>query len=152
MKITPSIRMKLSLLFSVFVGIAVPNLCAGFSDPAGQPGGSNIATVGAVPHTKIMEISHEIDRLVKSQLEENRRELNPLATDEVFLRRTYLNIIGRIPTLDETNRFLNSNRKQKRAELIDDLLDSYGYVSRQYNFWADLLRIRSRQPPKDRQK
>ena len=42
--------------------------------------------------------------------------------------------------------FSISKSKSKRVDLIDELLDSYGYVSRQFNFWADLLRVQSRLP------
>ncbi len=107
---------------------------------------SGAATVKAVPQAKIAQISDKIDDLVAYQLQKNGQELNALSSDEVFLRRVYLDIAGRIPTIDETTKFLKSSSKTKRADLIDELLDSYGYVSRQFNFWADLLRIQSRLP------
>ena len=66
---------------------------------------------------------------------------NPLATDEQFVRRVYLDIAGRIPNFEETTAFLGSRSGTKRAELIDKLLDSDGYVSNMYNYFADMLRI-----------
>ena len=66
---------------------------------------------------------------------------NPLATDEQFVRRVYLDIAGRIPNFEETTAFLSSRSGTKRAELIDKLLDSDGYVSNMYNYFADMLRI-----------
>lgn len=101
-------------------------------------------SVSSVPLASIRKISHQIDYLVETRLEELDENFNPLASDEIFLRRIYLDIAGRIPTLKETQEFLNSKRKNKRAELIDELLDSYGYVSRQFNFFADLLRLQTR--------
>ena len=106
--------------------------------------------VSAVYRTKepsrksIQKISDAIDRLVESKLSDDGLKRNKRAGDSVFLRRVYLDIIGRIPTLDETKIFLASKDKSKRADLIDELLDSYGRTSHQFNFWADLLRIKSR--------
>jgi Protein of unknown function (DUF1553)/Protein of unknown function (DUF1549) len=67
---------------------------------------------------------------------------NKLMTDEQFVRRIFLDIGGRIPTLDETKEFLASTSKTKRAELIDRLLDSPGYNSHTYNYFAEMLRIK----------
>lgn len=92
----------------------------------------------------IQRISKRIDELVRTKLDNESQQRNKLANDPVFLRRIYLDVIGRIPTLEETTAFLDSNSSTKRADLIDDLQNSYGYTSRQYNYWADLLRIKTR--------
>lgn len=69
---------------------------------------------------------------------------NPLTSDEQFIRRVYLDIVGRIPSLDETLAFLEDKSPTKRAKVIDMLLDSEGYASNMYNYVADMLRIRDR--------
>lgn len=69
---------------------------------------------------------------------------NPLTSDEQFIRRVYLDIIGRIPNLDETVAFLDDKSPTKRAKVIDMLLDSEGYVSHTYDYFADMLRVRDR--------
>ena len=104
------------------------------------------ASVSAVPRENILAISDKIDSMVQTQLTAKGEKRNRPSTDEVFLRRAYLDIIGRIPNVTETKAFLNSKNKNKRVELIDQLLDSYGYISRQYNFWADLLRVQTKLP------
>lgn len=91
-----------------------------------------------------LHYSREIDRLVRKQLDKDGIERNAATDDATFLRRVYLNAIGRIPNIDEAESFLGSDSSQKRAQLIDELLGSYGYVSHQFNFWADILRIQSR--------
>ncbi len=101
-------------------------------------------SVKATPRSQVTQAASQIDALVAAKLESMGETRNTKAPDDVFLRRAYLDIIGRIPTLPEANAFLRSKDKNKRAKLIDELLDSYGYVSRQYNFIADLLRIQSR--------
>ena len=69
---------------------------------------------------------------------------NKLMSDEQFVRRVYLDIVGRIPSHDEAKSFLDSSSKTKRAELIDKLLDSPGYASNTYNYFAEMLRVKSR--------
>ena len=102
------------------------------------------SSVNSVALENIKRISNEIDRLINDQLESTQQPNHPRTSDEVFLRRVYLDIAGRIPTIQEATRFLESSSEGKRSELIDQLLDSYGYVSRQFNFFADLLRVQSR--------
>jgi hypothetical protein len=69
---------------------------------------------------------------------------NKLMSDEQFVRRVYLDIVGRIPSHDEAKSFFDSASKNKRAELIDKLLDSLGYASNTYNYFAEMLRVKSR--------
>jgi hypothetical protein len=62
------------------------------------------------------------------------------AGDATFLRRAYLDVIGRLPTPDEMRAFLADPAKDKRARLIDTLLDRPEYADFWANKWADLLR------------
>lgn len=89
------------------------------------------------------QASQMIDKLVEEGLAKAGLQPNPPASDEVFLRRIYLDVIGRIPTEEEAREFLDSQAPDKRGQLIDKLLQSEGYVSRWFNFWADILRIKS---------
>ena len=45
-----------------------------------------------------------------------------------FLRRTYLNVVGRIPSVYEVREFLDDPSPTKRRELVDRLLESPGYL------------------------
>ena len=67
---------------------------------------------------------------------------NEMTNDNQFLRRIYLDVAGRIPTYDEADAFLNDRAPNKRALLIDKLLESEGFVMRMYNYYSDILRIR----------
>lgn len=84
-----------------------------------------------------------VDELVLEGLKKEKLEPNADASDEVFVRRAHLDLIGRIPTKAETVAFLQSQEPDKRAKLIDALIGSDGYVSHQYNWFADLLRSRT---------
>lgn len=92
----------------------------------------------------VREAAAAIDRIVASDLEQAGLKPNALANDATFLRRTYVTLVGRIPTAAETDGFLSDRSRDKRALLIDRLLDSPGHTSRMFNWWADLLRVKTR--------
>jgi hypothetical protein len=62
------------------------------------------------------------------------------AGDATFLRRAYLDVIGRLPAPEEMREFLNDKAADKRAKLIDRLLERPEYADCWANKWADLLR------------
>ncbi|WP_199773848.1 DUF1549 domain-containing protein [Stieleria maiorica] len=97
--------------------------------------------------TELELAAAELDSLIEDKLTEQGLSPNPPVEDEVFLRRIYLDVAGRIPTLAEAQAFLDSKDPDKRIELIDTLLGSPDYVSHTYNFWADTLRLRERPQP-----
>ena len=67
---------------------------------------------------------------------------NPAANDEQFVRRVYLDVIGRIPSYEETMVFLKNADPMKRTTLINTLLDSEGYASHMFNYFAEMLRVK----------
>jgi hypothetical protein len=67
---------------------------------------------------------------------------NAPCNDEQFVRRVYLDIVGRIPNYDEATAFINNQAKDKRAKLIDMLLDSEGYNSHMFNYISEMLRVK----------
>lgn len=83
-----------------------------------------------------------IDQLIDAKLKEEGIEPNKRTTDATFVRRIYLDLVGRVPTREETLSFIQSKEPVKRAKLIRSLIGSDGYVSHQYNYWADLLRMK----------
>ena len=94
--------------------------------------------------TSVTEAAAAIDRLVASDLEQAGLKPNAIANDTTFLRRTYVTLVGRIPTVSEADVFLRDRSRDKRAQLIDRLLASPGHASRMFNWWADLLRVKTR--------
>ncbi len=91
----------------------------------------------------LMTNAKYIDNLIEARLRSYNQRPNKIANDETFLRRTYLKVIGRIPTYDETKAFLSDrDSSSKRTRLIDSLLLTEGYVSNWFHFWADILRAK----------
>ncbi|HEY7155254.1 MAG TPA: DUF1549 and DUF1553 domain-containing protein [Gemmataceae bacterium] len=67
------------------------------------------------------------------------------AGDAAFLRRIYLDLLGTIPSLDETRQFLGNAEPDKREKLIDKLLADARFAVQQANVW-DLV-LFGRNPP-----
>ncbi len=61
------------------------------------------------------------------------------ADDGEFLRRACLDLVGRIPTAAEARDFLDDPNPEKRAALVDRLLDSPAYAARATMLWRQLL-------------
>jgi len=81
-----------------------------------------------------------IDRQVFAKLRALR--INPSApcADAVFVRRAYLDLLGLLPTPDEAREFLAEARKDKRARLVDQLLERPEFAEFWALKWADLFR------------
>ena len=65
--------------------------------------------------------------------------------DMAFLRRATVDLIGRIPTMEEVDHF-EKDGKDRRAKLIEKLLAHDRFSDRWTIFFADMLRIRSNLP------
>jgi hypothetical protein len=76
------------------------------------------------------------------------RELNiapsELCSDEVFIRRVYLDITGTLPDPEAIVRFVADKDPNKRAKLVDQLLETPEYAYFFANKWADILRVKRR--------
>lgn len=81
-----------------------------------------------------------IDDLVWAKVKELGVTPSEPASDSTFLRRAYLDVIGRLPTADEARAFLADPSPSKREALVDALLTREEYADFWANKWADLLR------------
>ncbi|HWB00742.1 MAG TPA: DUF1549 domain-containing protein, partial [Pirellulales bacterium] len=87
--------------------------------------------------------SNFVDKHVFAKLKLLKILPSDLSSDEEFVRRVYLDVIGLLPTIDETEAFLSDKNPQKRAKLIDTLLERPEYAELWAQRWADLLRLRT---------
>jgi len=102
------------------------------------------AAVDPDRHAAALASAKKIDALVAANYAKHKTTPMPPADDATFVRRVYLDIGGRIPTYQETTRFLASRESDKRTKLIDQLLGSDDYASHFFNYWADVLRYKDR--------
>ena len=86
-----------------------------------------------------------IDEHVNSKLLQLQYLPSGLCSDEEFLRRVYLDVIGQLPTLDEATAFLGDGAPDKRTKLIDRLLARDEHAKFWALKWGDLLRMTSTQ-------
>ena len=93
-----------------------------------------LVTFGLAVSTQADEASKQIDALLAKDWQQHKLTPNSSASDETFVRRVHLDIIGRIPTMQETQSYLKSPDKGKRAKLIDALLASDGYNHHMVHF------------------
>ena len=84
-----------------------------------------------------------VDEKVDDKLRQLQYLPAKLCSDEVFVRRVYLDVIGLLPTPDEVSKFVhdNSNSENRRSKLIDELLERPEYAHFWAQKWGDLLRV-----------
>ncbi|MBY0396362.1 MAG: DUF1549 domain-containing protein, partial [Thermoleophilia bacterium] len=98
---------------------------------------------GAVPFGTPVAADHAdeggtwIDRMLRKQWRRLGLEPSPPADDATFLRRACLDLNGRIPAPEEVRAYLADRRPDKRARLIDALLEHPGYARLFGLKWAD---------------
>ena len=106
---------------------------------------SNIPKVNTPLDSKTLKkYTSFIDELILRDLRSKRIMPTPNADSDVYVRRLYLTIVGRIPTQQELLEFLNDRDSEKKDKLIQKLLNSEGYVNHQINWWSDMLRVQDR--------
>lgn len=107
--------------------------------------GSQVIVVpeGSVPDLSPIPQGHYIDELVAAKLRKLRITASDVCDDATFIRRAYLDIIGTLPTPEETREFVRGMSTGKREQCIDSLLGRKEFVDLWVMKFAELLQIRS---------
>lgn len=92
------------------------------------------------------QINNDIDRLVLDDLKEKGIQPAHLCSDEVFVRRVHLDVIGTLPEPWVARQFVESKDPDKRAILIDKLLQDDTYADYWTLKWCDVLRVKAEFP------
>ena len=83
---------------------------------------------------------HEaIDHYVNARLQSTNTQPAPLAADATLLRRTMLDLVGRIPTAHEARQYVSSSDPEKRVQLVEQLLNDPLYLTQQVEEFNSLL-------------
>jgi hypothetical protein len=85
------------------------------------------------------DVAAAIDRLIDARLASAGIPASPPADDAEFLRRATLDVLGRVPTYDETVAFLADEHSHKRSRLVDRLLADPAYGEHQATIWRELI-------------
>ena len=85
-----------------------------------------------------------VDRQVFAKLKALRMTPSELSTDEVYVRRAYLDLCGALPTAEQAKAFVADKSADKRARLADELMTTPAFADFWAVKWADALRVESR--------
>lgn len=94
----------------------------------------------AVPSIDSGWVENDIDRFVLNRLNEVGLVPNPRASREVLVRRAYYDLLGLPPTPEQVQAFVDDDRPDAWARLIDQLLESPHYGEKWGRHWLDLVR------------
>ncbi len=84
-------------------------------------------------------LPHGIDSLIEAKLTAAKLQPTSLTSDESFARRLYLDIVGIPPTGEQVRAFVANPDADKRAKLIDHLLEQPGWADNWVGYWQDVL-------------
>ncbi len=109
--------------------------------PQVQPG--DAGTPAVVARSSDAEILQAVNASIRRRWEEAGLTPAAIASDTEWCRRVFLDVIGRIPTHQETSDFIANQAADKREALVDRLMASDVYLeefARNWsNVWTNLL-------------
>lgn len=88
-----------------------------------------------------LPVQNPIDEFVRSKLHRMRIVPSEPCDDTTFLRRTWLDVLGRLPDPETTRQFLADNDPARRTQQIDAVLSHEGYADYHALKWADVLMV-----------
>ncbi len=91
-------------------------------------------------------LSSTLDNLAAAPLRAAGLRRADTCSDEVFLRRVFLDVIGTLPTRGEAEKFLADKSSGKRAALINHLLGRPEFADYWGMKWGDILRVKAEFP------
>jgi hypothetical protein len=91
------------------------------------------------PDKDVTALAGRIDRTLQAGWDAAKVKPAAPASDAEFVRRVYLDLAGRIPSVAEVRHFLDDKRPDKRIRLVEQLLGGPRYVMHFTNVWRDLL-------------
>ena len=104
--------------------------------------GGNLAT--AAEPVPPRQAAAEVDRLLNEEVfrVNPTTQLAPRSNDEIFLRRIYLDLVGEHPSPAEISAFALDPSTDKRAALVDRLIDDSRYGRNWARYWRDVIMYR----------
>ncbi len=89
---------------------------------------------------------NRIDELVTARLDQSNIQGAFPTSDEVFLRRIHIDLLGSLPDLHEIRRFTGGRGTDKRAQVIEALMARPEFAEYYAMRWCDVLRVKSEFP------
>ena len=95
-------------------------------------------SIGHAQSTTQIPQVQRINELIERTWNEYGLKPSADATDGEWCRRVYLDVIGRVPTVQELDSFVNDKSRSKREELIDKLINSDEYIEEFARNWTTI--------------
>ena len=116
------------LRYSMWLGLLfVSGLCLAAENEPADPAAARATMI------------RQIDARIAEKLKSAGMEAAPPADDAEFLRRVYLDLTGVVPRVAEVRAVLADTRPDKRARLIDSLLESPAHATHLANTWRNIM-------------
>lgn len=80
----------------------------------------------------------EINQQIAAVWKDNNFSPSPLASDNEWCRRVFLDVLGRVPTVPELRDFLADKSADKKAKLVDKLLNDEEYNAEYARNWTTI--------------
>ncbi|MCH8839377.1 MAG: DUF1549 domain-containing protein, partial [Planctomycetes bacterium] len=88
-------------------------------------------------------VARRIDKALAAEVFSAGTDLAPPASDEVFLRRVWLDLVGDVPTPEQTIAFVLDRSALKHQRLVSELLDNPAYGQNWARYWRDVVFYRA---------
>ena len=85
----------------------------------------------------------DLDALIEKQLAASKIAPSEPTGDDEFIRRAYLDLLGKLPLPGSVRQFAQSKDRDKRPKLIDVLLANPAYAENWARYWRDVIEFRS---------
>jgi hypothetical protein len=101
------------------------------------------AKSAADPKATLAAAGSVIDPYIFGKMQADGVAPAPASSDPEFLRRIYLDLTGRLPSVQQAQDFLGNSDGAKRSALIEQLLASNEYVDKWTLFYGNLFQVTS---------
>lgn len=121
-------------------------------DKKAPPKKTATSTAAAIPAEQWKQASTaalkpgELDALLAEQLQKHGVKPAPLTTDEQFIRRVYLDLTGKLPMPADITEFVKDKNPNRRAKLIDRLLETDDFCRHWADYWYSVIALRVTDP------
>lgn len=119
--------------------VLVNNDPAHDSEKPGPPGLNQNDTQRSTEVASSVQIVATINEQLRLEWEAHKVQASDVAKDSEWVRRVYLDLAGRIPSLAETESFLANSSAEKRTELVEGLLKDGQFARHWTGVWSNLL-------------
>jgi len=98
---------------------------------------------GLMWEDKPLAVRNYVDEFVNQKLKQLRMDPSGRCSDEEFIRRVYVDLVGLLPSEEEYVAFMASAEPDKRDKLIDELIGRKEFTEIWVSKWAEWLMMRS---------